>query len=101
MSKFVNTDVPLVIKCKHGHEFTNTANDMISKACPCCSDEFGTMDNEISIVENINRRGGILLSPYVSENVILCLQCEKTHTFKLSPINIRKGHWCGDCEKGK
>ncbi|MBL4662038.1 MAG: hypothetical protein JKY22_00355 [Flavobacteriaceae bacterium] len=58
-------------------------------------------NKEMFIVENINRRGGILLSPYSNEKSLVSIQCTNRHEFEMYPMNIRRGYWCKVCEKGK
>ena len=50
--------------------------------------------------EIATRHGGICLSTEVqSISTRLTWRCKREHTFKMFPVSVNRGNWCGDCQQ--
>ncbi|MBV8891632.1 hypothetical protein [Bradyrhizobium sp.] len=50
------------------------------------------------VKEAIEKRGGTLLSEYVSARAKLKVHCERGHKFEVTPDNLNRGRWCRTCK---
>lgn len=49
------------------------------------------------ILPLIRARKGECLSPYILNTLHIEVKCEVGHTWKITPKNLKKGHWCPFC----
>ena len=49
------------------------------------------------IVKAQHPDGKITSTEYTNHKIKLEFQCEEGHYFKMSPINLKRGHWCPTC----
>jgi hypothetical protein len=96
--------------CKHGHiapRYVSTTN------CVPCQGEHArrlggwqarpSSETYLEKVRKIvEQRGGVLpATKYVSANTKLKVRCDDHHEFEISPDNLARGKWCGECKRQK
>ena len=97
--KYFNIESKLKWKCKKGHVWTATANNVKNNKswCPDCS---GKRKHTIEEIKELAlSKGGLCLSEkYLNVNSKLKWKCSKGHVWDAVPSNIISNNaWCPDC----
>ena len=98
--KYINSKSKLQWRCKKGHEWKATPNQINSgRWCPSCG---GTLKLTIQEMMKIaHNRGGICLSKkYINNREKLKWQCSEGHVWESRPDKIKIGKWCPECSNG-
>ena len=99
---YVNAITRLKFKCKQGHEWEATPNNIKrGKWCPDCA-----IDNKKDTIEEMrklakSRNGECLSSEYVHSKTKLTWKCEHGHEWETEPRNIKSGYWCPRCSRNR
>jgi hypothetical protein len=103
---YVNSQTPLKWRCKEGHEWKATPNSVKRGAwCKRCGNKRVADSSRGNIEEMrqlaILRGGDCLSSVYVNANSKLSWRCKKYHQWYATPGNVKSGHWCSRCNRGR
>ncbi|GAL10940.1 hypothetical protein JCM19233_1925 [Vibrio astriarenae] len=93
-------------KCSKGHIFEKKGRAVVFDKtwCPICSKE----EKQRKIRENryaelkalVEEKGGKMISKdFILSTIKLIVKCEHGHEFRKTSTELRKGHWCPDCER--
>jgi len=102
-STYTNVDDVLHWQCRHGHTWSSRVMRVLNGHwCPQCAGQLSP-DDTLSCLSNVAQsRGGVLLSTtYESATTPLHWRCKKGHEWQDLPINVKKGHWCPECNGRK
>lgn len=99
--KYVNAYTKLKWKCKHGHIWDASPNNIKNNKtwCPHCENhEKNKKYYQEDAEQYAKERNGKCLGKFVSANVHSQWQCEKGHSWsaRLSDM-LQKGGWCSKC----
>lgn len=104
---YVNSGSPLKWKCKIGHYFFATAENVLGNQskpgtwCRVCAIEERARKQRYTIVqmqEKAKENGGICLSSkYVNALTKLNWKCGLGHVWSATPASIFAGSWCPEC----
>ncbi len=103
---YVNAHTHLKWKCKYGHEWKATSNNISrGKWCPTCGIESRAQKQRSGIDEMIilaKARGGTCLSEsYINTDTKLKWMCSKGHIWEAIPDAVKRGTWCPVCNTSK
>jgi predicted SprT family Zn-dependent metalloprotease len=91
------------LKCYRGHVFKRVVNTLKGGAfsCPYCTGNLPREEKEKELRSFIEKKGGVLLSKYISNKVNVDIQCENGHVFSIRPNNLKSGRkqWCKYCNQ--
>ena len=99
--KYINNREKLIWRCKEGHEWDATPNNIIRGTwCPECSrNRKDTIENMKAIAQE---RGGKCLSEkYFNQSTKLKWICKYNHVWEAQPKHIKAGSWCPVCAMKK
>jgi len=101
--EYVNAHVHLKWRCKEGHEWEATYNNIgKGKWCPRCATEKVAAKQRLTIQEMqaiAESRGGKCISDlYVNIDTKLEWECIHGHRFKARPDTVKRGQWCPECK---
>ena len=95
-----NVHSKLEIKCKNGHTFTQTFNNIKKRRhCHLCMKKSKFYNKFCEIVKSF---GGICISDmslYENSKSKLQIKCKNGHIFSQNLINIKKRKHCIECKK--
>ena len=92
-----NQDSILEFECQKGHRWSTRAGHVSSGAwChECGGSKPKTLEDMHKLAE---QKGGKCLSKeFINVENHLIWQCNKKHTFRAKPGNVKTGHWCPHC----
>ena len=94
---YVNNKTKVEIRCAEGHTFQITPGHISGgKWCTRCRNHCPIQAEERFRAE-VQRRGGIILGPYVNTATSVELQCQDQHKFWAKPNNVMNDKWCRPC----
>src|SRR3989344_228657 len=99
---YMANSVKLNWQCVKGHVFFSKPNDVQQGHwCPECA-KSSRNDSLRDTIENMQNlaakfRGFCLSSNYKNSKTKLEWQCKEGHNFEISPVKVKKGHWCLIC----
>ena len=101
--EYVNAHVHLKWRCKEGHEWEATYNNIgKGKWCPRCATEEVAAKQRLTIEEMqaiAESRGGKCISDlYVNIDTKLDWECIRGHRFKARPDTVKRVQWCPECK---
>jgi hypothetical protein len=96
---YINCTTHLWWRCKYGHLWEATLNNIRSKGhwCPDCG---GSKKLSIEVAKRIGieREGECLSDVYINSNTPLIWRCQFGHTWKPTLTKVKNaGTWCPDC----
>ncbi len=103
---YVNAHTHLKWKCKYGHEWRATSNNISrGKWCPTCGIESHANKqrsgiDEMKIVAE-KRSGKCLSEKYINTDTKLKWMCSKGHVWEAIPDAVKRGTWCPICKTSK
>ena len=92
-----NQDSILEFECQKGHRWSTRAGQVSGGAwChECGGSKPKTLEDMHKLAE---QKGGKCLSKeFINVETHLIWQCNKKHTFRAKPGNVKTGHWCPHC----
>ncbi|MHA1894128.1 MAG: hypothetical protein ACTSX4_06485, partial [Candidatus Helarchaeota archaeon] len=99
---YTNKTIPLDIMCKRDHFFSIKPEHLLKGSwCNECFLEHKKEKATLELREFIESKGGKLLSEYINAKTKVNVQCDNEHIWPALPDNIKQGHWCPYCSKGK
>ena len=101
--EYVHSKIPLLWRCKKGHEWKNSLNGVRNQKqwCPYCA---GKAKLTIKLMRDIAiSRGGACLSEiYVNTGTKLMWRCARGHKWMATPDNVKnRGTWCPTCARSR
>jgi len=102
--KYVNPHTKLEWKCKIGHMWAATPNNVKKGTwCPKCARKKIAESQKLTVEEMQKiaheRSGKCLSGKYVNSDTKLKWQCSEGHIWEAVPDSIRRGSWCPQCAK--
>ncbi|MGD0712097.1 MAG: hypothetical protein ABR968_13070 [Bacteroidales bacterium] len=97
-NEYVTAKTPLLWKCKEGHQWKASPNQIKScdSWCPSCANAPSYTLKDIH--EIATKKGGICLSKvYINSKTKLEFMCSEGHVWKTLPYNVFKQYWCPIC----
>jgi hypothetical protein len=103
--EYFDEKTKLLWECSKGHQWEAIPSNVYhyNHWCPECAREKWTkIDWTGRMRDFAAKNGGELMSPcYINSSTKLIWKCDKGHIWETLPMNVRRGHWCPICSKGK
>jgi len=106
-TEYVNAKKKLEVQCVKGHNFKANPNSIKNgywcKDCAVDARKLNPNEKERAledlrtVVEKIHPGSKITSTEYVNRKTKLNVQCTEGHNFKITPSDIKGGHWCKVC----
>lgn len=98
LTPYVNTRTTITLKCASGHIWTTHPGHIRDGSwCPNCP-KTATVQAEQRFREEIQKRGGMVLTPYQGIHTHVTIRCGNNHEFSAEPNSIMSmGSWCPKC----
>jgi len=96
--KYINTITPLKWKCKGGHEWEASPNNIKRGSwCPYCSHHVKLAIEEMQKIAK-ERNGECLSKEYINIDTKLRWRCKEGHEWEATPYHIKnREQWCPHC----
>ena len=99
---YINLDTKLIWECARGHRWKATPHSVKTAGnwCSICSGVYKRNIEEMHILAEA--KGGKCLSEgYINTHTKLKWQCQKGHSWEVSPHGVKSGYWCPICSQGR
>ncbi len=101
LTPFINSGTNITIQCSSDHIWSTSPGHIYYDGSWCldCPKQY-QIDAKNRFIEEVARRGGVLLTEYTRGHDKVIIRCDKLHEFPVEPNSVMSMEsWCPKCNK--
>lgn len=97
--RYVDQQTRYRFRCRYGHEWSTTGGIIFSGQWCCVCNAVERRLRQLAVMQEVAQAcGGRCLSEkYIGSGIKLEWECHRGHTWRATPANTKRGHWCPQC----